>query len=241
MENALVTGGVFAVPTSLLVVWFRLTGRRVEWPPLLWAGFSFAIYMVAIRSTSVLPQPAFMSGLELNWVGKSLSLLCTCAMLAFLPRVSFKDAGVRWDQTAGSLRPVGITAAMTVFFATVSSALISPSPNTSAEWLVFQATMPGLDEELFMRGLMLLLFHQAFGKSMTIGGAKTGWGLWLTTVLFGLLHGVAWVDGALQIEAAAIVLTGLTGFVAGWIRERTGSLVGPVLFHNIFNVAQSFV
>jgi membrane protease YdiL (CAAX protease family) len=29
--------------------------------------------------------------------------------------------------------------------------------------------------------------------------------------------------------------------VAGWMRERTGSLVAPVLSHNAFNVAQSFV
>jgi membrane protease YdiL (CAAX protease family) len=49
------------------------------------------------------------------------------------------------------------------------------------------------------------------------------------------------VDGALQINAAAIVGTGFIGFVAGWARERTGSLVVPVLFHNTFNVAQAFV
>ncbi len=241
MANALVTGGIFAIPTFILVVWLKLTGRRVEWAPLLWAGFSFAIYMVALRTKGVLPQPGFMSGLELDWVEKSLSLLGTCAILAFLPRVSFKDAGVRWDQTAGSLRPVVVAAVMTIVGATISSVMISSSPNVSAEWLLFQATMPGLDEELFMRGLMLLLFHQAFGKSMTIGGAKTGWGLWLTTLLFGLLHGIAWVEGGLQINAAAIVFTGLIGFVAGWMRERTGSLVVPVLFHNAFNVTQAFV
>ena len=69
----------------------------------------------------------------------------------------------------------------------------------------------------------------------------TGWGLWLTTVLFGLLHGVGWADGALQVDVAAIVLTGVIGFVEGWLRERTGSLVAPILFHNGFNVAQAFV
>jgi len=225
----------------MLVGWFRLTGRRVEWAPLAWAGLAFAIYMIALRSRSWLPQPALLGGLELNWTGKSLSLLSTCAILAFLPRVSFKEAGLRWGQAAGSLRPVIIVVVMTVLSATVTSAFISSSPNTSPEWLMFQATMPGLDEEIFMRGLLLLLFHQAFGKGMAIGGAETGWGLWLTTLLFGLLHGVAWADGALQVEIPAIVLTGMIGFVAGWTRERTGSLVVPVFFHNIFNVAQSFI
>ena len=101
--------------------------------------------------------------------------------------------------------------------------------------------MPGLDEELFLRGLLLLLFHQAFGKGLTIGGAGTGWGLWLTTLLFGLLHGVTVREGVISVNIAAIVLTGFVGLIAGWMRERTGSVIAPVLFHNGFNVAQSFV
>ncbi len=241
IERALVTAGIFVVPTLLLVIWFRINNRRVEWRPLLWAGLSFAIYMLALRSTDVLPLPEFLAQWEQNWVGKSLALLATCAILAFLPSVGFREAGVRWAQNAGSLRPVAVTAVMTIVGATITSGLISSSPDLSREWLTFQATMPGLDEELFMRGLLLLLFHQAFGKGMTIWGAETGWGIWLTSVLFGLLHGVGWVDGALQFNVAVIMLTGSIGFIAGWARERTGSLVIPVLFHNAFNVAQAFV
>ena len=63
----------------------------------------------------------------------------------------------------------------------------------------------------------------------------------MTTALFGLLHGVTVQGGVISVHVAAIVLTGLIGFIAGWMRERTGSLVAPVLFHNGFNVAQSFV
>jgi membrane protease YdiL (CAAX protease family) len=241
IETALLTGATFAVPTAMVAAWLRLTGRTVRWGPLLWAGVSFAIYIVALRSRSVLPRPGLIAGLELNWVGKSLSLLSTCAILRLLPSVSFREAGVTWDQAAGSLRPAIAVSVITILSATVASAMISSSPNLSWEWLLFQATMPGLDEELFLRGLMLLLFHQAFGKNMSMAGAETGWGLWLTTVLFGLLHGVAWADGSLQINIAAIVFTGFVGLVAGWIRERTGSLVVPVLFHNVFNVTQAFV
>ena len=241
MESAAVTAGIFVIPTLILVAWFKFTNHRVEWAPLLWAGFSFATYMFLLRSGTALQQTALPSTLEFSWLGKSLSLLGTCTILALLPRGSFKDAGARWDQAPGSLGPAAIFAGMTVLGAATTSALISWSPNISAERLMFQATMPGLDEELFMRGLMLLLLHQAFGKNMIIGGAETGWALWLTTLIFGLLHGVAWADGGLQINAPAIVLTGFAGFVAGWARERTGSLVVPVVFHNAFNVALSVV
>jgi len=191
MEQTLVAAAVFGIPVLLLVVGFRIAGRGAQWQPLLWAGIAFSTYLLLLRSSGALPEPAAMEALELNWFGKSLSLLGTCAILTFLPRVSFRAAGVRWEPEQHSLRPVGITGVATILGATITAAAVSSSPNTSVEWLTFQATMPGLYEELFMRGLLLLLFHQAFGKGLTIGGAETGRGLWLTTWLFGLLRAVS--------------------------------------------------
>ena len=241
MEKMLLTAAIFLVPTLLLVTGFKLSGRRVEWVPLLWSGLAYAVYMTLLRSRGVVPEPAFMAELSLNWYGKGLAILGTLTMLYYLPGVSFRAAGVCWKQTEGSLGPVVTTAVMTILSATIISGIVSTSPNTTLEWLAFQATMPGLDEELFMRGLLLLLLHQAFGKNLRFWGIETGWGLWLTTLLFGLLHGVAWTDAGLALNFPAIVMTGTIGFVEGWLRERSGSLVAPILFHNGFNLAQSFV
>ena len=49
------------------------------------------------------------------------------------------------------------------------------------------------------------------------------------------------VDGSIAINYPAIILTGFIGLIEGWMRERSGSLVAPILFHNAFNVSQSFV
>ncbi len=38
-----------------------------------------------------------------------------------------------------------------------------------------------------------------------------------------------------------ILGTGFLGFILTWMRERTGSLAVPVVFHNISHAAQSFV
>lgn len=85
------------------------------------------------------------------------------------------------------------------------------------------------------------MLHQAFGKGLTVWGADTGWGFWLVVAVFGLLHGVTVESGDIQVDIWVIVSTGFIGFVVTWMRERTGSLVAPILYHNISNVAQAFV
>jgi hypothetical protein len=241
MEKASVTAGIFVIPTIILAIAFRLTGRKVEWVPLLWAGFAFLVYFLLLRSKGVIPSPHFVEGLALNWIGKTLTIAGTIIMLCFLPNVSLRAAGVVWTQNKGSLKPVILTGGIILIVTTVTALLVASTPNTSLENLLFQATMPGLDEELFMRGLLLLLFHQAFGKGLNIWGATTGWGFWLAVVIFGLLHGVTFQDGELTVNIWAIAGTGFTGFLLTWMRELTGSLVAPILFHNIWNVAQAFV
>jgi len=241
MEKALVTAAIFIVPTISLVIAFRLTGRKVEWAPLLWAGFAFLVYFLLLRSEGVIPTPHLMEELTLNWFGKSLTFAGTIMMLYFLPSVSFRAAGVTWTQNKGSLNPVILTGGIILLVTTGGAIVVASTPNTSLENLLFQATMPGLDEELFMRGLLLLLFHQAFGKGLNVWGADTGWGFWLAVAIFGLIHGVTVQNGELAIHLWTIVGTGFMGFVLTWMRERTGSLVSPILFHNISNVAQAFV
>jgi membrane protease YdiL (CAAX protease family) len=241
MEKALLTAGIVVVPTMLLVIAFRLSGRKVEWAPLLWAGFAFLVYFLLLRSKGVIPAPHFMQELTLNWFGKTMSIAGTIMMLYFLPSVSYRSAGVIRAQNNGSLKPVLITGGIVLLVTTGSAMLVATTPNTALENLLFQATLPGLDEELFMRGLALLLFHQAFGKGLKVWGAHTGWGFWLAVTIFGLLHGVTVQSGELAFNLWAILGTGFIGFVLTWMREVTGSLMAPILFHNVSNVAQAFV
>jgi len=241
MEKALVTAGIIIVPTVLLVIGFRLNGRKVEWAPLVWAGFACLVYFLLLRSRAVIPNPVLMDGLTLNWLGKTMTFAGTLLMLHYLPGLSFRAAGLTWKQNEDSLGPVISTGGIILLVSTGAAILVASTPNTSLENLLFQATMPGLDEELFMRGLLLLLFHRAFGKGLNVWGADTGWGFWLAVAIFGLLHGVTVQSGELEVNFWVIVSTGFMGFVLTWMRERTGSLVAPILFHNITNVAQAFV
>lgn len=46
----------------------------------------------------MIPVPALLEALPLIWFGKILSLSGTIAMLFFLPRVGFQEAGLTWTE-----------------------------------------------------------------------------------------------------------------------------------------------
>jgi membrane protease YdiL (CAAX protease family) len=241
IEKALVTLGIIVIPTMLMVGGFKLSKRKVAWPPLVWAGVACIVYFALLRSGDVLPAPAFMADFTQNWFGKSLTIAASLILIIVLPGVQFRTVGLTLKQIDGSLRPVLGVGAILLLAVASTDFLTGFDPGRSMENLVFQATMPGLDEELFFHGLVLLLVHQAFGKGLAVWGANTGWGFWLVTAIFGLLHGIGIVGGELAVNAPAILMTGFTGFVLLWMRERTGSLVVPIIYHNVFNVVLALV
>jgi hypothetical protein len=106
----------------------------------------------------------------------------------------------------------------------------------------FQASMPGLAEEIMYRGLMLTLLNEAFGRPWKFAGIRLGWGFVIVTAMFGMVHGVdAKSPGDVHIYWSGMIFPALTGAVLAWLKERTGSLWPCVLFHNFVNVLNHFM
>ncbi|MEE4207764.1 MAG: CPBP family intramembrane glutamic endopeptidase, partial [Parvularcula sp.] len=109
---------------------------------------------------------------------------------------------------------------------------IQPS---NAETIAFQLIVPGLDEELFYRGLLLVALNEAFAGRVNVFGAPIGWGGVATAVLFGVVHGCSWDGGHFDLGVEAMLWAGVPGILLLWLRERTGSLVLPFVAHNLAN------
>ena len=72
------------------------------------------------------------------------------------------------------------------------------------------------------------------GTAVRVGGI-------IALVLFALVHGLRISDGAPVLSVPGIGLTFLFGCVFLWLRERTGSLLFPVISHSLANVVALFV
>ncbi len=167
------------------------------------------------------------------------------------------EAGLKWLQPA-SLRAVGPVVAAVACALFVEAYL---SRHVFADlWRneqLYYATLPGLEEELFYRGVLLGLLGRVFPRRTPLLGARTSWGGVVVALLFALGHVIkfpALLLAALQAgnsfgslrhayywlplmsfgPSDALYYLGMSALLL-WVRERTGSCWAAVSAHCIMN------
>ncbi len=168
-----------------------------------------------------------------NWQGQLLALGATLTIAA-LPAFGWRRVGLTLVQRPGSLKAVIPVAALYCGFF-LALALAFSSEGGTKEDVAFQLTLPGLQEEPFYRGILLFALDRAFTGRAQFLGVEWGWGAVLSCMLFGLIHAFGFSDGAFSFDPMIMTLTALPSFIAVWLRARTGSLLLPVLLHNLGN------
>lgn len=178
-----------------------------------------------------------------NWneLGKGFTITITAVTAIVLIRSgSFRstDLGLTFAQASGTGRSILFAILpFLVIVAILTWFLSAPGGLPGHEQIAFEATLPGLDEELFFRGVMLALFDRMFPGKKNVFGAQLGYGAIATSLVFGLIHGIS-IDKHLNVAFFAVpaILAGLIGLVLTWIRLRTRSLLLPILTHNAVNL-----
>jgi membrane protease YdiL (CAAX protease family) len=202
----------------------------------------FAAYFVAVMvMQDVQSHLAVMESLKFNWSGKVLAICLTLAMMKLIPGSSASEMGLTLRQNSGSLKPSIIVAIALCIFAWGVIWLVGNNNEPTIERLLYQATLPGLDEELFFRGLLFAVFLRAFPAISPI--SRNGY--WpaaaVVTFLFAAGHALIFNKGSLAFDPLLLIYAALLGYGLLWIRQRTGSLLLPVLVHNIINFGNSFI
>ena len=178
-------------------------------------------------------------GGDWNWLGKGLALAVTLAVASH-PAFGWARSGLTLRQKPGSL-PSALVVGVLLLAIFLYFALASDDGAATRETMAFQLTMPGFEEEPFFRGILLLALNEAFRGRVRALGIDWGWGAGLSCILFGLIHAFGFDDGAFSFDAMTFLLTGVPALLLVWLRERTGSLLLPVVLHNFGNAIGLFV
>ena len=204
---------------------------RLNW--FVGALFLYALYnFLLTRAFYAIPN--FPPAAHWNWLGKSLSL-AGMLVVASLPVFGLRRVGVTDLQQRGSWSAYLLLALLcSFFFYMAHSGADGPD---DWETIAFQWTMPGIDEEIFYRGVLLLAMNEAFTARVSVVGAPIGYGGFLTSILFGLAHGMSFGASGFDFDLIAVASTGAPSLLLLWIREKTGSVILPIIGHNVANGA----
>ena len=101
------------------------------------------------------------------------------------------------------------------------------------EHAIDQPFVVALPEEFFFRGWMQTRLRRVFPEGKKVFGVTVGPALLLTAALFALVH--------LTVFRAYRLAVFFPALLFGWLRERTGTVVGSTLLHAACNLYQAFL
>jgi membrane protease YdiL (CAAX protease family) len=95
--------------------------------------------------------------------------------------------------------------------------------------ILIELFLVSLPEEVFFRGYLQTHLEDVFPKRFRLLGASFGFGMILTAALFVLSHFLL----TRHLFSLAVFFPAL---VFGWLKERTGKVVAPAVFHALANI-----
>ena len=231
-----------AIAVIALIIIFLITGRRI-WHYKGYLALFLLLYFAdnllivltnRYPALQLIPNHVWEGFLVCVWSGKIYSILFTLSLLYITRRIlSFTEIGLTLHQRKGSLLPSLVVILLLAGWA-ILVGIFSPKGSFDPIALVYLALMPGINEELVYRGYLLGILNKLMPVKINVLGATIGWGVVVTSILFSLLHGFGFEnDLSIHIDMIALRNSFLSGLIFAWLRERTGSLLMPIVAHGI--------
>ena len=207
---------------------------------LLFAGF-FIFNTILLVLPKQYENLDFIGG-DWNWTGKLLAIVGSL-IFYFLFRGHFKQNDfLTVHQKENSVR-LNLIIILLTAAASVLAAFFLGQSKFNAETLAFQLTMPGIEEEIAYRGIMLGLLITTLKPSLYLGKINIGNpSIWITGILFGLIHGLAFSkEWTLTMSWGSFIYTFLFGLLWGWMAVKSKSILMPLIAHNTANFVGNLV
>lgn len=184
-------------------------------------------------------------GLKFTWIGKIISLAVSLIIIYSVSKSNRQEIGFTTKTNTKKQVKTGLLFffGFLLFDLIFKMILFPKGGHFDLETFAFQATMPGLTEEIAFRGISLWLLDKVFIPNWTFKGVKFGWGFIIVTVLFGVVHGAVLTEShAFKFDIMTIAyLTLISSLSVGILRKLSGNLIYSVLGHNTINVLNAII
>lgn len=178
-----------------------------------------------------------------NWSGKLLAILGSILFLIFYKKFPISGYGITVHQKTNSIRFSLIILSVFVFASILIGFFASDKTNFNLDTLMFQLTMPGIDEELAYRGIMIGLLSQVLVSNWKIKKLNLGNpSILITSILFGLLHALNLDKNyTLSFNILYFLWIFCFAFAVGWVFVKSKSILFPIVIHSTTDFLLSFI
>lgn len=172
---------------------------------------------------------------EWNWTGKFFGIIFGILVYIIIRKKISPYDFIKIKQEQQYIQKTIIATILITCIAFFS--YFDSSMKMDGETLLYQLTMPGLDEEILFRAVLLGLLLKCLKKNIKIGQFNLGSpSVLIIGLLFGLLHGLTLTDEFnLKFDSLYFLSTFVFGYVWSWITLKSESILQPVISHNVSN------
>lgn len=203
---------------------------------ILFAAF-FVVYSCLLYFPSWMPSLRIIEG-EWNWSGKIYGIAGSLLFLLVFRKELGDHNFITLRQRSNSLKPQLIITILAFVVAAVLAVLAVMKSGERSEYFLFQFTMPGPDEELAYRGIILGLLSNTLKSRIYIRNISLGNpALLITSILFGLGHSFQ-IDPQWGVHQNWVEFFSsfAFGMLLGWLTLRSGSILMAIMIHDLINV-----
>jgi membrane protease YdiL (CAAX protease family) len=166
-----------------------------------------------------------------NWVGKIYTIIGSILFLIFYRKYPLKDYFLTFKQENKFFKK-GVLIIISLLILKTTLMFFAPTKLLNWETLFYQFSMPGIEEEIAYRGIMLGLLTKILKcKNLILNSS-----VWITAILFGFAHGLSLSkEFSIIFNIQPFLITMFHGLIWGWITIRSGSILLALISHNLGN------
>lgn len=178
-----------------------------------------------------------------NWSGKIYAILGSVVFLLVYRKFKMTDYYLTFKQERIFFKKGCIIIGILLLIGSITSFLFSTKVGWDWETILFQLTMPGIDEEIAYRGIMLGLLSKVLKSKNEIGKINLGnSAILITALLFGFAHGILITESFnIELRLYPLIRTFIMGLIWGWLTIKSGSILLALISHNLGNVSDKLI
>jgi len=203
-------------------------------------SIAFLIILALMLNSTVLLfllhiQHIWVPALQMNWLGKIAATVTSLLFIYYSPEVTFQKVGLNLNFKKTFHYKTLFFLLLIFLFSLVDFYFDQTVPPfmQGHDAVLFEFILPGIEEEIFWRGLLLLLFAKLFQHAST----KRAWFIATiaTSLLFAAGHAVNYQAGHLVISFQPVFPIFIIGIILCIMRLLSGNLLLPIIVHNWLN------